>query len=257
MARAALIPDDERLRAMTPAQISALANDLASLGSGAQQALEWLSDALLRINRGWESGAHSELADTRRNRRIIGAEIHFSQIDRLDDSIRVAITDQAVRSIIGRAASAGLTRAQQLVFALDEAGLSQASIADQLNMHPRKVSRVLCAARDALWGHVDRRGDAFKVFLEESHRAAYFPPGARRRLPPWMESAREVIEAHENVTTHIEENCSLTDKPMLVQIRNCYGITVDELSFRRIRTRAKKMRGKMIQVVSETPKTYP
>lgn len=252
MARAAgLIPKDEALAAMTPQQINDLANRLKEEKDDYQRhlSLEWLSDALLRINRGWQdTAAHSETTRTKRSRRIVGGEVQFSQLEH-PDWISVPISEAAVRRIIAQAAAAGLSRDQQIIWTLSEAGYTEVYIAEQLGIDQSTVSRRLMVARNIVWDHIDTRGDAYKVFLEESHRTAYFGASSKRRLPPDLEEARRLIEEYTNVVTCVIIGLGeiMPGDPIVVTVmkynpRRGQWREVEKLTTTQIRARAKKIR---------------
>lgn len=188
---------------MTATELSALANSLATDPTvNTNLAYEYLSDALIRIHKGWVDGAHSELSDTDRRRRIIGNEI---PIDEQLGTIVTPISHSVIRHMLHKAAKAGLTEWQQEVWLLaDIVGWKQREIAREYGVVQSAVSQCLNRARQALWDYVDRRDPAIKVFLMESRRMPYFAPAYRPGLPPELDEARQAIESARGVSTHVQ-----------------------------------------------------
>ncbi len=194
------IPNDEQLARMTRSEQNALANEIAAAGD--TQLLECLSDALLRIHQAWRDGAHSELSDTARRRRIVGNE---TPLDGKLDCIVTSVSDESIRRAIRQAARAGCTRRQQEVWTLHEiVGCSQVEIAGVYGTSQQAVSSCLARAREAIWDHLDKHSPTYVVFIAESHRSAYFPPAHRPELPTELEPARQALERKPKVTTHIQ-----------------------------------------------------
>lgn len=223
--RGTVIPSDDQLRRMSQKELNKLANELKDqcYASGDYRALEWLSDALLRIHQAWLDGAHSETTDTRRRRRICGREI---PIGGNIDYIPTPISDSHIRQLMAKACKSGLTRRQQEVWILhDVVGYTQVRIADLLEIGQPAVSRCLTRARNAMWDYIDRNDPAFRVFLMESHRTAYFRPSPRPRLPEFLDAARQKLEEDPATSTHIQ-----TDAWRRVEIwKNLKPILVPDL----------------------------
>jgi transcriptional regulator with XRE-family HTH domain len=244
------IPDDAVLARMSHAELSTLANELAVCCTPNDSSpLEWLSDALLRIHRGWRDGAHSETSDTRRRRKIIGKEIPAGD---QANYIKAPISNDVIITMLRKAAAAGLSDWQQDVWLLaDVIGWTQRAIAREFNVGQPAVSRALGRARQALWEHIDKHGNAFKVFILESRRTAYFRPAYRPPLPPELDEARREIEADTPISTHIQ-----IDKPKQVEVwrRGVRPTRIREgrehsisHSFREIVAQAKKLKKERAQ----------
>jgi predicted DNA-binding protein (UPF0251 family) len=195
-----VLPDDAVLAQMSQEELNRLANEIGRRRD--QAGLEQLSDALIRINDGWKDGAHSETSDTRRNRRIVGREVKVG--DNVE-VIRTPIPEENIRRVMKRAAEAGLTERQRDVWILiDVIGYRQEAAAEKLGIKQPAVSRLLNRARTALWEHIDRNSVVYRVFLMESHRAAYFKPSYRPPVPRQVEDARCFIEEEPHISTHIQ-----------------------------------------------------
>ena len=198
------IPPDDILKKMSHKELNKLANEIAlqCAASGSDRALEYLSDALIRIHRGWRSGAHSEISDTRRRRRIVGSEIPIGEHT---ECIATTISDRCIRKAIVRACKAGLSRRQQEVWVLHHvAGWSTVQIAAKYGISQPAASQCLKRARQELWDHIDRHDPVFQVFMMESNRSVYLPPEKRPMLPPELDEARRELESQPGMTTHIQ-----------------------------------------------------
>lgn len=174
-----------------------LADGLTSAGER-----EMLSDKLLRLHRGQDVGAYSDDPGSWRNKRIRGHEIQSD--DR--DVINLCISDHSIRRMIGQAAEAGLSRPLQEIWVLSEAGCSQREIGELLGVSHQTVGRKLAAAREVIWDHLDTEGLPYIVFLQESHRTAYYRPPTRDPLPDQVEHDRRVIEQMCGVVTMIQQD---------------------------------------------------
>lgn len=233
----ALIPNDDRLSEMTPAEINKLANVVATIGT--ENDLERLSDAILRINKGWNSGAHSELSDTRRNRYIAGRE---ARTDILPDVLVLPISDAIIRKEISKAQKAALTRRQQEVWVLCEiAGLSQGEAARKLKIKQCDVSRALQRAKNALRNYIDKQGILYNLFADCAHRSAPLKLQARPALPPAINEARAIIEEMTGAETLIQNG---RFRSVEIWPRDCFknnyaGIQV--LTFRDVQALAKEL----------------
>lgn len=176
------IPTDEELSKMSHKEISKLANAIAEIGEKddgnkkanrrnkeyAERGLEYLADALLRINRGWERDAYSEEPDTSRNRRIAGHEVQLDPVKHAQ-YISVPISETAVRRIIANAARAGLSRTQQLIYTLSETGQTQEEIAAQLGISQQAVCKHYSLALEDLKYSVTKQ-TAYIFYLESHHK---------------------------------------------------------------------------------------
>lgn len=215
------IPSDEVLAKMTSQELSALANRLAKDDTlirteRVQAAMEWLSDALLRVHKGWLAGAHSEDPDTRWNVHIrqtqrIGLGMDLADEDLISEEV---VSQECLRKAIGRAARAGCTRGQRIVFGLHEAGCTQREIGEKLGIPQQKVPRQLAMAKAAIRRHIDRLSDPVLIFDLEARRRAL---GKIRQQQPPMDAriamARLIIEEAEGVSTLVTQR-----EPLRLQV---------------------------------------
>lgn len=235
-----IIPDDTALARMSAQELNKLANSFHNQEPAwpehkIQQAMEWLADALLRVS--GCRGVYSENPNSTRNRRICGREVSLDCIEGAN-WISLPVSEAAVRRLVRKAAEASCTRLQQEIWALVECGVAQAEIAVLYGLGQPEVSRILNRARQEIWDHIDKRGDVYRVYCEESHRSAYFAPHSPHLLPEWLDEPRRVIEDKLGVHTSIQQ-----DAPKFVELRPDSGLeNVDSrLTYIQARGRAKNL----------------
>jgi hypothetical protein len=191
------IPSDETLGRMSPEQLSRLANEIAK-GDRPERGLEWLSDALKRVDRG-----------RRIARRLARREVVFSDLDDVD-LVAPIIDDNTLQGIVDRATAAGCTARQCHSFLLADMCVSQERAAELMGISQSAYSRLLARARKAICSRLAIQGDATLMFSLESRRATYRKPSPRPLLPRYLkcrpvdiEAARELIEERLGAITAI------------------------------------------------------
>ena len=235
------IPKDAVIREMSPEQLDELAAELTT-----DEEREALSDALLRIERAYRDGAHSEMSDTRRSRRI-RAEVGFNEELGADSN---PISEDKIQSIMIGLANGGLTKTQRSVWILIHVeGLTQEEAGLRLGIKQPAVSRALDRADAALVKHAKENATAYQM-LQALVKRGYFRPGHRPDLPPELDEARRELEADENVDTCIvdpyAQQVEVWRGDAKPEIREGRRVADDKMGFRRMigqMRRAKKGKG--------------
>lgn len=158
------------------------------------------NDLILRIKHAHRDGAHSENADTPRNRR-------FNRIGALnEDMLAVAdsMDEHELQVMLCRLAQHGLSKRQRQVWVLARYyGFRQREIASKLgDIKQPEVSRLLRRADRALFRLVDEDSEIPHIMKQERCKG-YFAPHHRPQLPPGLDEARQIIEQAEAFCTHI------------------------------------------------------
>lgn len=185
----ARIPNDEELAKMSPSQIAALADSLTT-----PEQREQLSDALLKVHKGWQVGAHSEVSDTRRNRR----HAREQSMEELAEAAGVVIptAPPSMLPLIQRALKASVDEEVAVMWILHEDGWTQARIAETFDVSQGCVSQRLARARDLIRDNIDEKEGWFRILCVEMRRRRYVPLQKQPPLASEIQAARIVLEAN-------------------------------------------------------------